>query len=73
MTTLRVDDHYIPTLGMKMVKGRNFDLAHFPTDSTAILLNEAAVATLGVKDPLDPILYSHDDLFSTINYMLSAS
>ncbi len=27
MTTLRVDDHYVPTLGMKMVKGRNFDLA----------------------------------------------
>ena len=43
MTTLRVDDHYIPTLGMQIVKGRNFDLAQFPTDSTAIILNEAAV------------------------------
>lgn len=68
MTTLRVDDHYIPTLGMQMIKGRNFDLAHFPTDSTAILLNEAAVATLGVKDPLNLILYNHDDLFKTITY-----
>jgi putative ABC transport system permease protein len=68
MTTLRVDDHYIPTLGMQIVKGRNIDLAQFPTDSTAIILNEAAVATLGVKDPLNLILYNHDDLFKTITY-----
>jgi putative ABC transport system permease protein len=61
MTTLRVDDHYIPTLGMQMIKGRNFDLAQFPTDSTAVLLNEAAVAMLGVKDPINLILYNHDD------------
>ena len=59
MTTLKVDDHYVPTLGMQMIKGRNFDLAQFPTDSTAILLNEAAVAMLGVKDPLNLILYNH--------------
>ncbi|MDP4260602.1 MAG: ABC transporter permease [Bacteroidota bacterium] len=68
MTTLRVDDHYVPTLGMQIVKGRNFDLAQFPTDSTAIVLNEAAVATLGVKDPLSLILYNHDDLFKIITY-----
>src|SRR5579863_4105412 len=68
MTTLRVDDHYVPTLGMQIVKGRNFDLAQFPTDSAAILLNEAAVATLGVRDPLNLILYNHDDLFRTITY-----
>src|SRR5579859_3749852 len=68
MTTLRVDDHYVPTLGMQIVKGRNIDLAQFPTDSNAILLNEAAVATLGVKDPLKLILYNHDDLFKTIAF-----
>ncbi len=68
MTTLRVEDHYVPTLGMQIVKGRNFDLAQFPTDSTAIILNEAAVGTLGVKDPLNLILYNHDDLFKTITY-----
>ena len=68
MTTLRVDDHYIPTLGMQMIKGRNFDLAQFPTDSTAILLNEAAVGMLGVKDPLNLILYNHDDQFKLLTY-----
>jgi len=68
MTTLRIDDHYVPTLGMQIVKGRNLNLAQFPTDSTAIILNEAAVAALGVKDPLKLILYNHDDLFKTITY-----
>jgi putative ABC transport system permease protein len=68
MTTLRVDDHYIPTLGMQIIKGRNFDLAQFPTDSTAILLNEAAVGMLGVKDPLNLILYNHDDQFKLLTY-----
>jgi putative ABC transport system permease protein len=41
MTTLRVDDHYVPALGTQIVNGRNFDLAKFPSDSTAIILNEA--------------------------------
>ncbi len=40
----------------------------FLPNSTAILLNEAAVATLGVKDPLHLILYNHDDLYKTITY-----
>jgi putative ABC transport system permease protein len=68
MTTLRVDDHYVPTLGMQIVKGRNLNLAKFPTDSTAIILNEAAVAALGVKDPLNLILYNHDDQFKLLTY-----
>jgi len=68
MTTLRVDDHYIPTLGMQMIKGRNFNLAQFPTDSTGILLNEAAVSMLGVKDPLKLTLYNHDDQFKLLTY-----
>jgi len=61
MTTLRVDDYYVPTLDMQMIKGRNFDLAQFPTDSTAVILNEAAVAMLGVKDPLNLIIYNRAD------------
>jgi putative ABC transport system permease protein len=63
MTTLNVDDHYVPTLGMQIVKGRNFDLTQFPTDSTGIILNEAAAAMLGVKDPLTLILWRPWDKF----------
>jgi len=60
LTNLYIDDHYIPTLGMQMVKGRNFSV-DYPTDSTGIILNEAAVALLGWKDPLKEKLYQPDD------------
>ncbi len=42
----QVDDQYIPVMGMKMAAGRNFS-HHFPTDSSAIILNETAVKSLG--------------------------
>ena len=57
MTTLFVDDHYVPTLGMQMVKGRNFDFTQYPTDSNAIVINEATARLLGVKDPLTVTLW----------------
>ncbi|PSR55348.1 ABC transporter permease [Adhaeribacter arboris] len=41
------DANYLPTLGIKLVAGRNFSKS-FPTDSVAaILLNETAVKNLG--------------------------
>ncbi|HLX93740.1 MAG TPA: FtsX-like permease family protein, partial [Puia sp.] len=42
LTNLFVDEHYIPTLGMHVVSGRNFAPAEYRTDSTGIILNEAA-------------------------------
>jgi putative ABC transport system permease protein len=44
-----VDENYIPTLGMKMVSGRNFSKS-FATDSTGIILNETAAHALGWND-----------------------
>ncbi|MBS1935848.1 MAG: FtsX-like permease family protein, partial [Bacteroidetes bacterium] len=41
-----IDEEYIPTLGMKMVSGRNFS-KEFTTDSFAIILNETAVKAFG--------------------------
>lgn len=41
-----VDEQYIPTMGMKMVSGRNFS-KDFKTDSTGIILNETAAKALG--------------------------
>jgi putative ABC transport system permease protein len=38
----RVDYDYIPALNMQMVQGRNFS-RDFPTDSSAIIINEAAM------------------------------
>jgi putative ABC transport system permease protein len=43
-----VDEEYIPTLGMRMAAGRNFS-NDMGTDSSAMILNEAAVTALGLN------------------------
>ncbi len=52
-----VDENYITTLGMKLKSGRNF-AADMPTDSSAILINEAEEKMLGWSDPLNHTLYA---------------
>ena len=56
LTTFYVDEHYVPALGMEIEHGRNFS-KDFPSDSTGIIINEAAVKVLGFKDPLRETLY----------------
>ncbi|MEP6928305.1 MAG: FtsX-like permease family protein, partial [Ginsengibacter sp.] len=56
MQIWNVDENYIPTLGMRIIKGRNFS-KDFLTDSTGILINESAAKLLGFNDPLNKTLY----------------
>jgi putative ABC transport system permease protein len=44
-----VDPNFIPTLGMELVFGRNFDAA-IASDSNAVVVNESLVRDLGWKD-----------------------
>ena len=46
-----VDDQYQETLGLQLVEGRFFS-KDFPTDSLAVVLNEKAIAEMGIKDPI---------------------
>ena len=46
------DDAITKTMGLRLVQGRDFDLTKFPTDSTAMLLNESAVKLMGFQEPL---------------------
>ncbi len=56
----RVDHDYVKTLGMTIAQGRDFSRS-FPTDSTGMILNEAAVKVLGWKNPLGMRIYRFDD------------
>ena len=47
MQTWYVDEDYIPTMNMELIAGRNFN-SDFPTDSTAVIVNEATLKVLGV-------------------------
>lgn len=60
MTGFFADQNYIPTLNMRIVQGRNFS-SDFPTDSSAVIINETAAKLLGFKDPLNQTLYRPGD------------
>jgi putative ABC transport system permease protein len=49
-----VDYEYLSTLGMKIIAGRNF-LMDFHGDSSAVVINEAAVRDLGWKNKEDAL------------------
>jgi len=59
--TWTIDENYIPTLGMKMAKGRNFS-KEFLTDSSGIIINESAAKLLGFTDPINKPLYYLKDI-----------
>jgi putative ABC transport system permease protein len=60
MRTLRygVDEQYIPTLGIQLVRGRNFS-RDISSDSSAVIINQAAARALG---------WGEDALGHTINW-----
>ncbi len=47
-----VDDNLVRTAGLQLVRGRDFDLAKFPTDSAAMLINESAAKVFNFDDPI---------------------
>ncbi len=50
------DDAIVKTTGLQLLEGRDFDLAAYPTDSTAALINEAAVKLMKFKEPIGQII-----------------
>ena len=59
MQNWRIDYDYIPTLGMEIIKGRNFS-PQYGNDSTALIINETTAALIGGGDPIGRKLYSSD-------------
>jgi putative ABC transport system permease protein len=52
---LGVDDDYAKTFQIELKQGRFFS-SEFPSDNTAVILNEEAVKTMGFKNPVGEIL-----------------
>ena len=52
LSIMSADENFITNMGMQMTEGRNFSL-DFPTDKQqAVIINEAAVRSLGWEDPI---------------------
>jgi len=56
-----VDERYLPTFQLQLKSGRNFS-AQYPTDSTAVIINETAAKLYGGTDPVNKKLYMFGDL-----------
>jgi putative ABC transport system permease protein len=56
MTSIEVDENYVPVLNIQLVTGRNFSRI-YGSDSAGIILNETAAKILGLTDPLNTKLY----------------
>lgn len=54
------DENYLPTLGIKIIAGRNFS-KEIGTDTAALIINEAAAKQLGFTNPLDQFMYTPND------------
>jgi len=50
-----VSDDYFKTLGMTLKEGRDFTHS-WTTDSTSVILNEAAVKRIGLKNPINQLV-----------------
>jgi len=50
------DDAVGKTLGLEILKGRDFDLKKYPTDSTAVIINESALKLMNFKDPIGQVI-----------------
>ncbi|MEP6748020.1 MAG: ABC transporter permease [Bacteroidota bacterium] len=55
-TRLGSDADFIKTIGVKLKEGRDIDVYNYPTDSTAMLLNESAITAMHLKNPLGQLI-----------------
>jgi putative ABC transport system permease protein len=50
-----IDEHFLPTYGIKLAAGRNFDPQAFPTDTMGFILNATTVRMIGWKSPAEAV------------------
>ncbi len=60
------DEGLATTAGLTFVKGRDFDLQKFPTDSSAMIINESALKTMKFKDPIGQVVKDGDSKFHIV-------
>ncbi|RFM33631.1 ABC transporter permease [Chitinophaga silvisoli] len=57
MDVIMGDWDYDKVTGMQLIEGRSFEAGH-PTDSSAVILNETALKTIGYTDPIGKTIQS---------------
>jgi ABC-type antimicrobial peptide transport system permease subunit len=61
-STIATEYDYAQTMGISMLEGRDFS-RDFPSDSSAVVINQAAVEFMGLKDPIgQKITYNETEM-----------
>ncbi len=60
------DEDLVRTAGFKIISGRDMNLSEYPSDSSAILLNESAAKAMAFKEPLGQLIRDGDQSFHVI-------
>lgn len=58
---LQSDADFSKTMGVKILEGRDINVYQYPTDYTAVVLNEAAVKAMRLKDPVGTMIRQAGD------------
>jgi putative ABC transport system permease protein len=51
-----IDENISTTAGVTVLQGRDMDLTHFSSDSTAVILNETAAKAMGFTQPIGELI-----------------
>jgi len=65
LQTFPVDDQYISTLQIQLTNGRNFN-KNLITDTNSLILNESAVAALGLFDPIGATINGSEKVIGVV-------
>ncbi len=59
------DDHYLNTMGMHLISGRNFERSLL-SDTNSLILNESAVAALGLFNPVGTLINGSERVIGVV-------
>ena len=57
---------FIKTMGVKLIAGRDIDIKNYPSDSTAMLLNETAVKAMRFQDPVGQLVQADNKTWTIV-------
>lgn len=68
MDEINADHNFLPTLGLKLVAGRNFSLEYGTDHLYSVIINETAVKRFGWDNPIGKKIKSYDPYKPEIQY-----
>ncbi len=62
----RAEDNLVKTLGLNLIDGRDLDYIRLPADSASVLLNQAAIQAMGLKNPVGQSIKWGDKTYTVV-------